>query len=366
MTLSPRIHLLVLGTDPQSKKGGIAFAIPAFLVALDSVGLTYDFIPTHFAGTINGKWLPWLKSIILARYVVKGAKSRGDQPIAYIHMGGGIVSCIRKNILARLLSKLSVPVIIQIHGPGTETYYNSNIKRYMFNMWCLAPASAVAVLTPWCASLVARNKLHNLVHVVPNALNDNLAEAANRQRILQPADKCKTILAMSRLVKGKGFNLIVDALPYLKPGIIVEIAGTGPLQSILKKRISQLGQTDKVRFLGWINDEEKDAAFSRADIFCLPSQFDSFGMGYIEAMAHGLPIVGLKYGPIPDVVPDGKCGILIDKPDPVMLAEAVTKLLALDSAQRYAMEKTAKCWVKETFGSDIVGHKIKSICEAVL
>jgi glycosyltransferase involved in cell wall biosynthesis len=173
-----------------------------------------------------------------------------------------------------------LPVVIQIHGSGTETYYKSIMKKYLFNMWCLAPASAIAVLTPWCASLVTRNNLHNLVHVVPNALNNKLTDIANNQRIPVPAKKYITILAMSRLVQGKGFGLIIDALPYLPHGIIIEIAGSGPLQSKLEKRIVELGQSKKVRFLGWLNEQDKAAAFSRADVFCLPSQYDSFAMGW--------------------------------------------------------------------------------------
>jgi glycosyltransferase involved in cell wall biosynthesis len=365
MSAAPKVHLLVFGTNPESKKGGIAYALPAFFDALESVGLTYSFIPTHFAGNFSGKWRPWLKSFALAKSTIDSSKSCGKAPIAFLHLGGGVVSYIRKSILARFLSYLSVPVVIQIHATNTENYYNSRIKRYLFNLWCLGPVSAIAVLTPWCARLISSSNYKKPVHIIPNALVHTLADTANSQRNVIPDDKFNTVLAMSRIVKGKGFDLLVEALPYLPADIRVEIAGTGPLLSRLKNRITELGQSEKVQFLGWLDEKGKSEAFSRANVFCLPSQYDSFGMGFIEAMANGLPIVALKYGPIPDVVPNGVCGILIDKADPKILAKALTDLLSKDSDQRKTIETNAKRWVKDSFGAEIIGKKIKTLCESL-
>ncbi|MEJ2621365.1 MAG: glycosyltransferase family 4 protein [Candidatus Thiodiazotropha sp.] len=363
MPKSPKVHLLVLGTDPKSKKGGIATALPAFFDAIESVGITYTFIPTHFAGNLKGKWYPWIKSFCRAKHLIKNLNVSGKLPIAYIHMGGGLVSYTRKSILAMYLSKLSVPIVIQIHDSDTEHYFKSSIKRYLFNILCLGHASAIAVLTPWCAKLVTGSNFDKPIYIIPNALDHTLSDIANSSRIKTSDDEIRIVLAMSRIVKGKGFKLIVETLPYLPSNVRIEIAGTGPLLSRLKSRVFDLGQSDKVRFLGWLDEKGKSEAFSRANVFCLPSKYDSFGMGFIEAMAHGLPIVALDYGPIPDVVPNVECGILINKPDPEMLASALTELLSKDSTQRKTIEKNTKNWVLKSFRSEIVGQKIRNLCE---
>jgi glycosyltransferase involved in cell wall biosynthesis len=366
VTSPTKIHILVFGTDPASKRGGIAFALPAFFSALESVDITYDFIPTHIGGTINGKWWPWLKSFYLTLKTLHSVKLRGNRPVAYIHSGGGIISFLRKNMLTRYLNILSIPVVLQIHDQKSERYFNSAFKRYFFINWFLGPASAIAVLTPWWAKLLSHRNIRKIVHVIPNALSNTLNDIAKAPPIQSSSEHNRTVLAMSRIVEGKGFELIVEALPYLPPGIQVEFAGTGRLQAKLEKRIKELKQCKKVTFLGWLDDDEKLDAFTRADAFCLPSQYDSFGMSYIEAMAHGLPIVALNYGPIPDVVPNGKCGILIDKPDPEILANALVEILMINSTQLDNMQLHSKQWVQDAFGAEIVGHKVKNICEAVL
>jgi len=90
---------------------------------------------------------------------------------------------------------------------------------------------------------------------------------------------------------------------------ILTIAGDGPLLSKYKVLVETLGLYKRVTFTGWIDGEEKENLLKEADLFCLPSTYDSFGMVFIEAMAFDLPVVAYGWGPINDVVtPDvGEC-----------------------------------------------------------
>ena len=82
---------------------------------------------------------------------------------------------------------------------------------------------------------------------------------------------------------------------------------------------------DRLDILGEVPDEVLDREYRRADLFVAPSRFESFGLIYIEAMAHGLPVVGLAMGSAPEVV-DPTCGVLVAD-DVRALADAIRTLV---------------------------------------
>jgi len=111
----------------------------------------------------------------------------------------------------------------------------------------------------------------------------------------------KRILCMSRLVRGKGVDKLLAAMPLL-PEYELTIAGAGPDESFLRRYSETLECSDRVTFAGWLSGEKKEALWAVHDIFCLPSRLDSFGVSFVEAMANGVPVVAVDWGPIPEVV----------------------------------------------------------------
>ena len=67
--------------------------------------------------------------------------------------------------------------------------------------------------------------------------------------------------------------------------------------------------------------------YRAADVFCLPSLQEGFGIAFLEAMASGLPIVACRSTAVPEVVPDGEAGLLVPPDDPKALARALIRLL---------------------------------------
>jgi len=167
---------------------------------------------------------------------------------------------------------------------------------------------------------------------------------------------------MSRLEPGKGVDLLVETIPLLPDSVSVVVAGDGTQLTKLKKRVVELGIERRVRFLGWVQREDKFRLLREADIFCLPSSYDSFGMGFVEAMAHGLPVVALDWGPIRDVVPDGECGFLVKQATRECLAQAIMKL-ADNTELRKTMGANGKQWVVEQFSVDKIGKKLSVLLE---
>jgi len=107
----------------------------------------------------------------------------------------------------------------------------------------------------------------------------------------------------------------------------------------LKEQVERAGLADKVRFLGWRPDV--DEIMGCFDIFVLPSLNEGMGRVLVEAMAAGLPIVASRVGGIPDLIKDGKNGLLVPPADAPALEKAISDLLA-DNENRNRMGKAGK------------------------
>lgn len=84
--------------------------------------------------------------------------------------------------------------------------------------------------------------------------------------------------------------------------------GDGPERQAAERQAAALGVGDRVEFTGPLPDTSR--VLPLADAFLLPSDGESFGLAALEAMACGVPVVGARAGGLPEVVEDGRCGIL--------------------------------------------------------
>ncbi|MGA2009358.1 MAG: glycosyltransferase family 4 protein [Solirubrobacteraceae bacterium] len=148
-----------------------------------------------------------------------------------------------------------------------------------------------------------------------------------------------TVLTISRLQERyKGHDVILRALPLVRaklPRARWRIVGDGPLRPMLEARSRALGlDLEAVSFLGRLTDEARDAELDRADVMCMVSRVaagayagEGFGIAYLEAGAHRLPVVAGAAGGALDAVTDDETGILVDPEDHVAVAEALVAVL---------------------------------------
>lgn len=168
------------------------------------------------------------------------------------------------------------------------------------------------------------------VHIILNGVDLPRVSATGRS-----ADPTVlTVAALSFLYKGH--DVMMQALPRVRariPTVTWIIIGDGPLRTHLENLARAYGVSDSVRFLGSTPDAVRDSWFDRAHVFVMPSRLpaggkggEGFGIAYLEASAHGLPVVGGNVGGAPDAVIHGKTGVLVDPTDPVAVADAVADL----------------------------------------
>ncbi|UCG12795.1 MAG: glycosyltransferase family 4 protein [Deltaproteobacteria bacterium] len=125
----------------------------------------------------------------------------------------------------------------------------------------------------------------------------------------------------------KGTTFLVQAMAQVSQrhpsGLLVLVGNGEDIQ--LKKQVESLGLEDKVLFLGWRSDVEE--IMYCFDMLALPSLNEGMGRVLVEAMAAGLPIVASRVGGIPDLIQDGKNGVLVPPANPAALAHAISELL---------------------------------------
>ena len=167
------------------------------------------------------------------------------------------------------------------------------------------------------------------------------------------------ILSVGRLVEKKGTDILLDALALLPSGLewrFVHV-GAGPLKDKLERRAKVLGIAGRVEWRGARTQVELLAEYRAADLFALASRVardgDRDGLPNVlaEAQSQGLACVATKVSGIPELIEDGRTGLLIAPESPGELAQALEKLIA-DPARRRSLGEAARRRVSEKFGLD--------------
>ena len=153
------------------------------------------------------------------------------------------------------------------------------------------------------------------------------------------------LLAVGSVVPGKGYDTLIDALGRFRALpwrllIVGNRKGNLDTTTALDAQIARLGLSGRVRFAGALAPDQVAAQYQAADVFVLPSRFETYGMVYAEAMANGLPIVATTAGAIPDTVP-ASAGVLVPTDDAAALAAALGSLIT-DPAERARLAAGAR------------------------
>ena len=168
------------------------------------------------------------------------------------------------------------------------------------------------------------------VSVVPEGIS--LTDWAPLQAEPPPrTDPRPAILTVAHQYPRKNTKTILAAIPAVRaavPQARLRIVGGGPMLPSLRGMVKELGLEEAVGFLGTVpRDVDVRREYFGADVFCLPSLQEGFGIVFLEAMAAGLPIVASTAAAIPEVAPDGEVAILVPPLDAEALAGAIIRLL---------------------------------------
>ena len=136
------------------------------------------------------------------------------------------------------------------------------------------------------------------------------------------------------------------------------VAGDGPARASVEEAFG--GFSHRVRFLGALEEERLAALYAACDLMVWPGVNEAFGMALLEAQAAGLPVVSSALRGIPDVVADGRTGLLAPSLDEAALAERVRALL-VDPRKRTAMGREAAKFVAEERSLALAATRLRAL-----
>jgi len=139
------------------------------------------------------------------------------------------------------------------------------------------------------------------------------------------------LLFVGRQEKMKGIDTLLRAFAQVKyPGVHLHLVGGGSQKKSYEKLAAELGIADRTTFLGYVPVPDVYQEFAEAQVFCGLSRSEALGNVFLEAQAAECAVIGTRVGGIPDIVEDGKHGILVEPDNVAQAAHAIEKLLSDD------------------------------------
>lgn len=236
-----------------------------------------------------------------ARGGVKVIRHASFAPSGAFHVSPGILRTLRRyeTDVLHAHNYHSLPVLFATIGAGdarfvvTPHYHAgsaSSFRDWLLSLYrpvggsALRQADEVVAVSDWEREQL-RDNFGIDATVIPNGID------VERFRDVVPRQEGKPyLLTVGRLEKYKGIQHVIRALPDLLEYDLL-IAGSGPYQKELEQIAIQQGVEDRVRFLGYVDDDDLPSLYAGADAYVTMSEFESFGITVGEALAAGTPVV---------------------------------------------------------------------------
>ena len=250
-----------------------------------------------------------------------------------------------------LIDRIGADVVhLNSAGPGQWALPAAMMRRvpsvvHLHNEYL--PRSRIVLLTHAATRVVGVSK-----QVLEGLLSDGLDPASAQviyngidvSRIAPSSKDLRAVLGIppgavvvasaGSLIRRKGYDVLIRAFARIDavapPHLL--IAGGGEELAALESLAADLGVRDRVHFVGQTSDMA--SVYQAADVFALASRAEAFGLVFAEAGHFGLPVCATAVGGVPEVVLDGVTGLLVSPDDVVVLADALTRLVADEQLRR--------------------------------
>jgi len=255
---------------------------------------------------------------LFERYV----NDQGMPDLIHVH------SMINAGFLAlELHLKFGIPFVITEHSSFFARNLLSPDEVVLARKVANLASRRFAVSLPFCDLLM--HQLGNEAgqwEPMPNIVNQTFLDYTYRKH----TDKSQPLrfLTIALLTKTKATANLIQAFAQCfmeQDKMILEIGGEGPERPHLEKMVRDLGIQSQVHFLGELTRLEVIGAMAAANVFVLPSHYETFGVVVIEALALGKPVIATRCGGPESIIESGD-GLLVPTHDIDSLAQAMAKI----------------------------------------
>jgi len=241
----------------------------------------------------------------------------------------------------RLGREFGIPVVVTARGTDISLIPDYAGPRRMILDAAANADGLVTVCRALKDRLVELGVAANRIVVLRNGVDLLLFSPGDRQAERRALGlKHRTLGSVGSLIERKGHHHVIGALPQL-PDTDLIIVGDGPERASLERLAASLNVTDRVRFLGELDQTSLAKVYRALDALVLASSREGWANVLLEAMACGTPVAATAVWGTPEVVADPAAGVLIDGIDVNSVTRAVQRLFA-DLPDRNATRKYAE------------------------
>lgn len=238
---------------------------------------------------------------------------------------------------AYLLKKsYPLPFIVTIHGQDLQSTLHKGKSCCARLDEVLGDSDTIITVSSKLKNIIKGKSYFAKTTVINNGIDLNECRPAG---LID--NNAVRLVSVSNLKKTKGIDLNLQALAALVhkyPSIQYIIVGDGEERRNLEDLTDSLGLRCHVSFMGRLPHSEAIRQVAGADLFCLPSWQEGFGVVYIEAMALGVPVIGVRGEGIEDVIISGQNGLLVEPQNVQDLTRAIDTLLSRQDFSRKLAE----------------------------
>jgi glycosyltransferase involved in cell wall biosynthesis len=302
----------------------------------------------------------------LAATLAAARRSRGHLLHAHWWFPSGLVGAV-----ASILSGL--PLVVTSHGTDVALLRRYRLAQPLARAVFHRAAAVTVVSADLRDSLVSLAGVEAAkISVIPMPVHPAI-EAALSTSLSPPRDgegreRRPTILAVARLAKDKGLDVLLEAGGLLRArgrDLRLALVGGGEEEAALRAQAQRLGLSASVDFRGAVAPGDLAPHYLAADVVVLPSRREGLGLVLVEALFCRRPVIGTRVGGIPDVVTNGETGLLVPPDDPLALAEAIARLLS-DPALATRLAAAGYAHVRQHFSGQVVAQRMAEVYRQAL
>ncbi|TPU94816.1 glycosyltransferase [Acinetobacter baumannii] len=281
-------------------------------------------------------------------------KKNGKPDIIHVH------SLLNAGYLAREINKkYNIPYVVTEHSSAFARGLVPNHLITDLSDVLVNSSKCIAVSKKFCQYL-EQTFTGTVWSYIPNIVNDEFL-----QEIICPRPSDFELINVCFLTKNKKVDLLIHAFAKVlmqKPSLRLKIGGDGPERLYLESLVKELDISHAVTFLGLLSREQVKSEINKASAFILASEYETFGVVVVEALALGKPVVSTKCGG-PESIIEPEVGYLVENNSIDAMAAAILKL-----HDHYSDFKTedVREYCKNNFSEQAVVNKLNQIYQNLL
>jgi len=269
-----------------------------------------------------------------------------------------------KDALIALIIKLfGFKIVYHFHNKGVSSRQDSFIDNLLYRL--VFKNAEIILLSKLLFSDVKKYISPRHVHYCPNGI-PYVSDIIKRSN-----EKDKTqLLFFSNLIESKGVFELLEACQILKRrSLLFHCNFVGEIGDVSKNKfvskVKELGLNEVITYWGAKYGNEKNTIYKDADIFVLPTYYETFGIVILEAMMHKLPVISTFEGAIPEIVKDGITGILVHQNNVIELADKL-EVLIKNPMLRQRMGREGQNRYMEKFTIDNFENNLITILKEII